>query len=118
TPELKARIEAILEKNELEDVYLPYKPKKKTRASAARELGLEPLADYLWNQQPSTTPLAEFTATFVNAEKGVASAEDALAGARNIVAERISETPAYRQAIRRMMMEHGLVVSRVVEGKE
>jgi len=118
TPELKTRIEAILEKNELEDVYLPYKPKKKTRASQARERGLEPLAGYLWNQQPSTPPLADYAATFVNAEKGVASAEDALAGARDIVAELISETPAYRQAIRRMMMEHGLVVSRAVEGKE
>ncbi len=118
TPELKAKIEAILEKNELEDVYLPYKPKKKTRASQARELGLEPLADYLWNQQPSATPLTEYAATFVNAEKGVANAEDALAGARDIVAERISETPAYRQAIRRMMLEHGLIVSHAVEGKE
>jgi uncharacterized protein len=117
TPELKARIEAILEKNELEDVYLPYKPKKKTRASQAREQGLDPLADYLWNQQPSGTPLAEYAATFVNAEKSVATPEDALAGARDIVAERIAETPEYRKAIRRMMFEHGLVVSRAAEGK-
>src|SRR5437899_6355263 len=57
TPELRARIEAVLEKNELEDLYLPYKPKRRTKASIAREKGLEPLAQYLWDQKPGGPPL-------------------------------------------------------------
>ena len=65
TPELKARIDAALEKTELEDLYLPYKPKRRTKASIAREKGLEPLARFLWDQQPGA-PLAEFAASFVN----------------------------------------------------
>src|SRR6267378_8208940 len=76
TPELRAKIEATLEKNELEDLYLPYKPKRRTKASIAREKGLEPLAQYIWDQK-ATTPLAGFAATFVNETLGVASATDA-----------------------------------------
>src|SRR5436190_17075703 len=76
TPELKARIEAALEKTELEDLYLPYKPKRRTKASIAREKGLEPLAQWLWDQTGNET-LDEFAATFVNHTLGVASAEDA-----------------------------------------
>src|SRR6185437_14849420 len=60
TPELKARIEAALEKNELEDLYLPYKPKRRTKASIAREKGLEPLARFLWDQQPGSMALAAY----------------------------------------------------------
>ena len=67
TPELKARIEAALEKNELEDLYLPYKPKRRTKASIAREKGLEPLAQFLWDQQPGSTKLVEYAATFAGA---------------------------------------------------
>src|SRR5262245_58610361 len=82
TPELKARIEAILEKTDLEDIYLPYKPKRRTKASIAREKGLEPLAQYLWDQNPAT-PLGEYAAAFVNTELGVANPEEALEGARH-----------------------------------
>src|SRR5215813_1548330 len=64
TDELRARIEQTLDKSELEDLYLPYKPKRRTKAMIAREKGLEPLAAYLWNQQPSDTPLAIFAASF------------------------------------------------------
>src|SRR5947209_18133360 len=64
TPELKAKIEAALEKTELEDLYLPYKPKRRTKASMAREKGLEPLAQFLWEQQPGAMPLHDFGATF------------------------------------------------------
>src|SRR5438270_3122349 len=74
TPELKARIEAVLEKNELEDLYLPYKPKRRTKASIAREKGLEPLAQFLWDQVRREQPLEALAATFVSEEKGVASA--------------------------------------------
>jgi uncharacterized protein len=67
TEELKARIEATLDKAELEDLYLPYKPKRRTKATIAREKGLEPLAQYLWAQQAAEQPLEAFAATFVNA---------------------------------------------------
>src|SRR5580704_2954023 len=89
TDELKARIEKTLDKSELEDLYLPYKPKRRTKAMIAREKGLEPLADYLWNQEPQepARTLGTFAASFIDAEKGVASVEDALEGARHIVAE-------------------------------
>src|SRR5580693_7285058 len=73
TDELKARIERTVDKSELEDLYLPYKPKRRTKAMIAREKGLEPLADYLWNQQPTGVPLETFAASFVDAEKGVSS---------------------------------------------
>src|SRR5450432_4393662 len=86
TPELKARIEAAMEKTELEDLYLPYKPKRRTKASMAREKGLEPLAQFL-RDQSGAGRLAEFASTFVSPEKGVASTAEALEGARHIVAE-------------------------------
>src|SRR5437660_359259 len=94
TPELKARIEAALEKTELEDLYLPYKPKRRTKASIARDKGLEPLAQFLWEQQPGAMPLHDFAATFT----GAASAEEALEGARHIVAEMVSEKAEFRKA--------------------
>src|SRR3954464_2322980 len=96
TPELKAKIEAALEKTELEDLYLPYKPKRRTKASIAREKGLEPLAQFLWDQT-GAAPLDEFAATFINAELGVADAQAALEGARHIIAEWISENAEFRK---------------------
>ena len=111
TPELKARIEAAMEKTELEDLYLPFKPKRRTKASIAREKGLEPLAQFLWDQT-GTTPVAELAATF-----GL-PAEEALEGARHILAEWISDNADYRKAVRGMMMAEGRVVSRAIEGVE
>jgi uncharacterized protein len=116
TPELKAKIEAALEKNELEDLYLPYKPKRRTKATIAREQGLEPLAEYLLAQAPGPQPLDQLAATFINNEKEVESAEDALAGARHIIAEGISESAEHRKFIRQVMMDEGIVVSRAIEG--
>lgn len=116
TPELKEKIESTLEKTELEDLYLPYKPKRRMKAMIAREKGLEPLASYLWTQLPGDMPLAEYAARFVDFEKGVTSSDDALEGARHIVAEQISETAEFRQHLRRMMLNDGMVVSRAVEG--
>jgi len=118
TPELQAKIEKTLDKSELEDLYLPYKPKRKTKASVAREKGLEPLALYLWEQQANGTPLSAFAATFVDAEKGVASAEEALEGARHIVAEMVAENADYRKAIRQQMMERGNVTAKAIPGME
>ena len=114
TDELKARIEATLDKNELEDLYLPYKPKRRTKATIAREKGLEPLAQYLWAQQPAAEPLGVFVATFVNTERGVATVEEALEGARHIVAEWISEDADLRKALRQLLLDEGVVVSRKV----
>jgi uncharacterized protein len=112
TDELKARIEATLDKNELEDLYLPYKPKRRTKATIAREKGLEPLAQYLWAQQNTTEPLEVFAATFINAELGVATIDEALEGARHIVAEWISEDADLRKALRQLVFDEGIVVSR------
>ena len=118
TDELKARIEATLDRNVLEDLYLPYKPKRRTKATIAREQGLEPLADYLWEQQPRETPLVDLAATFVDAEKGVASIEAALEGARHIVAERISEDADLRKMLRQWVFDEGVVTSRVTAEAE
>src|SRR4051812_19404718 len=115
TPELQAKIEAALEKAELEDLYLPYKPKRRTKASIAREKGLEPLAQFLWDQAP-TARLSEFSATFVNESLGVATAAEALEGARHIVSEWISENAAFRKSVRGMMLSEGHVTSRAIEG--
>ena len=116
TPELKAKIEAVLEKNELEDLYLPYKPKRRTKASIARDKGLEPLGQFLWAQ--SGEPLEAYAATFVDAQKDVASVAEALEGARHIVSEMVSENAQYRKSVRAMMMADGVVSSRAIEGAE
>ena len=112
TDELKARIEAVQDRNELEDLYLPYKPKRRTKATIAREKGLEPLAAYLWAQQPAEEPLDAMVARFVNSELGVATAEEALEGARHIVAEWISEDADLRKALRQLVFDEGVVMSR------
>jgi uncharacterized protein len=114
TDELKARIEATLDKSELEDLYLPYRPKRRTKATVAREKGLEPLAQYLWNQQPTAEPLEIFAATFINAELGVNTIAEALEGARHIVAEWISEDASLRKALRQLMFDEGMVISRKI----
>ena len=116
TDELKASIEDAPNMARLEDLYLPYRPKRRTRATIAREKGLEPLADWLWAQETGD-PEAQAGA-FVNAEKGVESAEDALAGARDILAERISEDPEARAKLRAIFAEQGILQSKVVKDKE
>ena len=116
TDELRARILATFDKSELEDLYLPYKPKRRTKATIAREKGLEPLAQYLWAQEPTGVGLAEFAATFISAEKGVGTVDEALEGARHIVAETISENADFRKALRQMMFAEAVIVSSKVEG--
>lgn len=101
----------------LEDVYLPYRPKRRTRASMAREKGLEPLADALTAQEPSFAPEAAASA-YIDAEKGVESADDALAGARDIIAERINEDTAVRGRLRTLFAEKAVLESSVCKGKE
>ena len=111
TGELRARIEATLDRSELEDLYLPFKPKRRTKATIAREKGLEPLALYLWEQKPRELSLNELAATFIDAAKGVPGVSEALEGARHIVAETISEQAEFRKALRQTMFSNGVVVS-------
>jgi uncharacterized protein len=110
--ELKARIEATFDKAELEDLYLPYRPKRRTKATIARDRGLQPLADYLWGQQTGEQSLTDYAPTFVDPEKEVASIDDALEGARHIVAETISENADLRKALRQLMFDEGVIVSK------
>ncbi|RPJ54193.1 MAG: RNA-binding transcriptional accessory protein, partial [Acidobacteria bacterium] len=117
TDELKAAIAAAETMTALEDVYAPYRPKRRTRATIAREAGLEPLADRLFDEQPTFDPLSDATA-FVDAEKNVPDAEAALAGARDILAERFSDDANARARLRRLYWDHGSVRSSVVPGKE
>jgi uncharacterized protein len=110
--ELKARIEQCLDKSELEDLYLPYKPKRRTKATIAREKGLEPFADYLLAQQVTEVSLLDLASTFLSEERGVRNVEEALEGARHIVAENLSENASVRKALRKLMWEEGVIVSR------
>jgi uncharacterized protein len=112
TDELKARIEATFDKSELEDLYLPYRPKRRTKATIARDRGLEPLANYLWAQQPAGQSIAEYAATFIDPEKEIATVEDALEGARHIVAETISESADLRKSLRQLLFDEGIIVSK------
>lgn len=114
--ELRAEIVAADTKSRLEDLYLPYKPKRRTRAQIAREAGLEPLADGLL-ADPSLTPVA-FAAGFVDAEKGVADTKAALEGARAILMERWGEDAKLVGELRQWLGEHGVIRARVAEGKE
>jgi protein Tex len=116
TPELKKLIEDAATMQELEDIYLPFKPKRRTRATIAREKGLEPLALFLLEQQfKAVEPEAR---RFVNAEKGVNDISEALAGARDIVAEMVAENRLIRERIRQLFHRTSTISSAVVEGKE
>jgi uncharacterized protein len=117
TDELKDRILKAETMTVLEDIYLPYRPKRRTRATIAKEKGLEPLAQLLLAQDEKTDPIAE-AAAYVNTEKGVETAADALAGARDIIAEMVNEDQAARQKIRELYFNDGKFVSKVITGKE
>jgi uncharacterized protein len=118
TPELSARLDAVTTKQALEDLYLPFKPKRRTRAIIARERGLEPLADAIWNSDVDDKAAAGKAAEFVSAEREVPSLEDALAGARDILSERIAEDADLRGWVRDLTRRKGSVTSRAVAGKE
>jgi uncharacterized protein len=118
TAELRARIQRTLSKTELEDLYLPYKPKRRTRATIARERGLQPLADRILAQAPSEPDRATLGAPFVDAAKEVPDLEAAFAGARDIVAETVSERADVRAALRDQALASGEWVSTVIPGKE
>ncbi|KMK52451.1 transcription accessory protein [[Actinobacillus] muris] len=115
TDELKAKIEQTQSKTELEDLYLPYKPKRRTRGQIAIEAGLEPLADSLWND-PNQVPetVAE---GYLNAENGVADVKAALDGARYILMERFAEDAALIAKLRQYLTAYATLESRLIEGK-
>ena len=117
TDELKASIAAADTVTRLEDIYLPYRPKRRTRAIIAKEQGLEPLADILFNQQSTADPLKEAVA-YVSTEKGVADVTAALAGARDILAERISDDANARAKLRDLFWAEGVVKSKVLTDKQ
>lgn len=111
TDELKASIMEAKTLTELEDIYRPYKPKKKTGAIIAKEKGLEPLADYLLKQE-ETTPLMEYASTFIDEEKKVETVEDALQGARDIIAEIVADDADYRRYARFLFESFGKIVTK------
>ena len=116
TPELQKQINEAETMVALEDIYLPYRPKRTTRATKAREKGLQPLADLIFTQ--NKTDLAAEADKYIDAEKGVNSAEEALSGARDIIAETISENAEIRAQLRDMFMNKGSFQAKVVPGKE
>ncbi|MGC5904621.1 Tex family protein [Providencia stuartii] len=116
TPELAAAINNTLNKTELEDLYLPFKPKRRTRGQIAIEAGLEPLADTLWND-PTQSP-DDVAQSFVNAENGVADTKAALDGARYILMERFAEDAALLAKVRDYLLKNAHLVSKVIDGKQ
>jgi len=116
TPELQKQIDEAETMVALEDIYLPYRPKRTTRATKAREKGLQPLADLIFTQ--NKVDLSAEANNYVDSEKGVATAEEALAGARDIIAETISENAEIRAQLRDMFINKGTFQSKVAPGKE
>jgi uncharacterized protein len=116
TPELKKSIDAAETMSKLEDIYLPYKPKRRTKATIAREKGLEPLAERIFTQ--ASFDLDGEAEKYISAEKEVSTIEEALQGARDIIAEWINENAALREKMRKLFLEEGTFTSRVIPGKE
>ena len=115
---LRTAIDSAETKQALEDLYLPYKPKRRTRATIARERGLEPLAELLWGRATTDAALEQAAHNYIDAEKGVPDAAAALAGARDILAERIAEDAALRGRVRDLTRTFGTLRSRAITGKE
>ncbi|NLE65194.1 MAG: RNA-binding transcriptional accessory protein [Elusimicrobia bacterium] len=117
TPELKSRIEQAQTLTDLEDLYLPYKPKRRTRGMVARERGLEPLAEEILRQDPAVDP--DYIAQeYVDPEKDLPDSDAVLAGARDIIAERVSEDADARAQVRDLFLSKGQFHSRLIKGKE
>jgi uncharacterized protein len=117
TDELKAKVLAAETLTLLEDIYLPYRPKRRTKAMIAREKGLEPLAQRMFLQEEGVDPVAE-AAVYVDKKKGIESVDDALAGVRDIIAERVNEDQSARAKMRELYASKGLFKTRVLSGKE
>jgi len=117
TDDLYGKIVSAETMTTLEDIYLPYRPKRRTRATAAREKGLEPLAELIFNQKDDTDPVKE-AAAYIDTEKGVETVEDAIAGSRDIIAEWVNEDQGAREKMRALYAHKGVFSSRVIPGKE
>ena len=118
TDELRQVVESCMDKISLEDVYLPYKPKRRTKATAAEEQGLAPLADFILKQLPGLQTLDEFVMAFVKPENSISSPEEALDGVRYILAERIVVDAAARKLVRSRMHEEGTLTARATKNAE
>ncbi len=119
TEELVAAIDAAQTITEIDDIYRPYRPHRKTRASVARERGLEPLADLIFEQRESyEKSLEEIAAEYIDEEKGVPDAAAALAGAKDIIAENVSDNASCRKSVRTLTMEHGAIVSKAAKEED
>ncbi len=119
TPEIQAAIEAAKTVTEVDDIYRPFRPHRKTRASVAKEKGLEPLAELLLAQEPVYTPsIPEIAAQYINEEKGVATAEEALQGAKDIIAETVSDNAEYRKELRRLTFEFGILTTKAAKEED
>jgi len=117
TEELEARLQEAKTLSELEDLYRPYRPKRRTRAAIAKERGLEPLALWLMIQDPKGDPLQE-AEKYTDPEKEVPDAESALAGARDILAETVSDDADVRKALREMLMREGVLVTKAAKEED
>ncbi|MFO7599173.1 MAG: Tex-like N-terminal domain-containing protein, partial [Candidatus Desulfacyla sp.] len=117
TEDLEKRIASAETLTTLEDIYLPYRPKRRTRATVAREKGLEPLATLIFEQSDETDPVAA-AAGYIDPEKGVATAEEALAGSRDIIAEWVNEDQTARERMRTLYGQKGIFRCKVIPGKE
>ncbi|HNV22473.1 MAG TPA: Tex-like N-terminal domain-containing protein, partial [Candidatus Hydrogenedentes bacterium] len=118
TGELRAEIDACFDRTRLEDLYLPFKPARRTKATVAREKGLEPLADFLMTQLLIEGPIEFFAEKYVNPEKAVSSPEEALEGAGYIVAERISTDADVRALVRARMLDEGIIKAHPTKNAE
>ena len=116
TDELRQRIEECTGPITLEDIYLPFKQKRRTRAQVAREAGLEPLANIL--QAQKTAHITQTAGRYINKEKGIDNVQKALQGAQDIIAERVSESERARQSLRTTFARHAVIYSRLVKGKD
>lgn len=114
TDELSAKLEGAMTQTEIEDIYRPYRPKRRTRASIAKEKGLAPLAEYIFGQA-FLVPLEEYAAAFVDEEKGVESVEDAINGAKDILAEQFSDDADLRKMLREETMKFGQLVTKAAK---
>ena len=116
TDKLKQRINDCWDSNQLEDLYLPYKQKRRTRAQIAREAGLEPMANIIQSQKE--VPLEKIAQRYLNPEKGIETVEQVIQGAQDIIAERVSENERARQTLRTTFSMHAQITSRLVKGKD
>jgi uncharacterized protein len=115
TDQLSAALDAAATLTEIDDIYRPFRPKRKTRASVAKEKGLQPLADSIYEQNPDSPLPIEMAAAYIDQEKGVNSAEEALQGAQDIIAEMVSDDANIRRRLRVVCMENGELVSKAAQ---